>query len=290
MPFTTLISPAELADHLGDYDWAIIDCRFALSDIDKGRQAYREGHIPGAIYAHLDDDLSGPIIPGETGRHPLPDAARFAETLAGWGIDAGVQVVVYDDMGGFFAARLWWMLHWLGHEAVAVLDGGLGRWTAEGRPIRAGLESRARREFDADERTELVVDADEVLTNLEDDAFVLVDARDEARYRGEGDPGMDPVAGHIPGAVSAHLGKNLNADGAFRAPDDLRAYYVDLLGDPDTGIVPDDVVFYCGSGVTAAHDLLAMEVAGLGEHRLYPGSWSDWILDPERPIATGEGS
>ena len=290
MPFTTLISTTALADNLGNYDWAIIDCRFALSDTEHGRKAYRQGHIPGALYAHLDDDLSGPIIPGVTGRHPLPDAAIFAETVANWGIDDAVQVVVYDDMGGFFAARLWWMLHWMGHEAVALLDGGLERWQAEGLPIRAGFESRAHRDFGGQPRTELVVDASTVLSSLEDDTFVLVDARDEQRYRGEGDPGLDPVAGHIPGAISAHLGKNLDKHGNFRSADDLRAYYTDLLGDPDTDIVPDDIVFYCGSGVTAAHDLLAMQVAGLGEHRLYPGSWSDWILDPERPVATGAQS
>ena len=290
MAFTTLISTAELADHLDDPNWVIVDCRFALSDTEKGRNAYLESHIPGAVYAHLDEDLSGPIIPGETGRHPLPDADQFAQKLSAWGVDAQTQVIAYDDMGGFMAGRLWWMLGWLGHESVAVLDGDWRQWVKEGRPTRGGAEVRTPRTFIAQERTELVVDVDEVLANLENDEFVLVNARDEARYRGEGPTGLDPVNGHIPGAISAYLGHNLDADGKFRSPEELQAHYIDLLGDPDTDIVPDDIVFYCGSGVTAAHDLLAMQVAGLGEHRLYPGSWSDWILDPERPIALGDGS
>ncbi len=290
MAFTTLISTAELAEHLDDPNWAIIDCRFALSDTEKGRMAYLESHIPGALYAHLDEDLSGPIIPGETGRHPLPDVSAFAQTLSVWGIDAETQVVAYDDLGGFMAGRLWWMLGWLGHTKVAVLDGDWRHWVNEGRQTRSGAEARTKRTFVPQERPELVVDADEVLNNLENDEFVLVDARDESRFRGEGPPGIDPVNGHIPGAISGYLGHNLDQSGKLRSAAELQAYYIDLLGDPDTDIVPDDVVFYCGSGVTAAHDLLAMQVAGLGEHRLYPGSWSDWILDPERPLATGDAS
>ena len=199
MAFTTLISTAELADHLDDPNWVIVDCRFALSDTEKGRNAYLESHIPGAVYAHLDEDLSGPIIPGETGRHPLPDADQFAQKLSAWGVDAQTQVIAYDDMGGFMAGRLWWMLGWLGHEQTAVLDGDWRHWVKEGRPTRSGAEVPTLRTFIAQERTELVVNVDEVMANLENDEFVLVNARDEARYRGEGPTGLDPVNGHIPG-------------------------------------------------------------------------------------------
>ena len=287
MSYKLLISTAELASHLDDPDWVIVDCRFALDDPARGRRDYLDAHIPGALYAHLDEDLSGPIVPGKTGRHPLPSVDDCVATFSAWGIDAGKQVIVYDDMSGVFAGRLWWMLGWLGHDAVAVLDGDWRHWQAEQRPTRAGSETRAPAKFLASVRPEMQVSVDEVLANLENDEFRLVDARDEPRYRGE-IAGLDPIAGHIPGAVSADFMHNVDANGKFRTPDQLRAYYVDLLGDPDSGEVPEDIVFYCGSGVSAAHDLLAMELAGLGRHRLYVGSWSEWINDPEHPFATDE--
>ncbi len=286
MSHTLLISTDELALHLDNPDWVVVDCRFRLDDVDAGRKAYLDAHVPGALYAHLDDDLSGTILPGETGRHPLPKAAHFAAKLAWWGIDEKTQVVVYDDLGGVFAGRLWWMLNWLGHKNVAVLDGDWRQWIKEVRPTLSGEDSCTPCTFIPHIQQQMEASADEVLANLENDNFTLVDARDEQRYRGEVSS-MDPVAGHIPGAISAFFAHNLDENGKFKSPEELRAYYTELLADPDAGIVPEDIVFYCGSGVSAAHDLLAMELAGLGKHRLYVGSWSHWIVDLERPIAIG---
>ena len=285
MAYTTIISTEELALHLDDPDWVVIDCRFRLDDVQYGRTAYLDSHIPGALYAHLDEDLSGPVVTGQSGRHPLPAVDTLAAKLSRWGIDQDVQVVVYDDQGGVYAGRLWWMLKWLGHEPVAVLDGDWRQWIKEVRPTISGEDTRQPRTFVPHENLGLVVSVDEVLANLENDEFVLVDARDTARYRGEV-AGLDPIAGHIPGARSAHYGNNLADNGKFKAAEELLTYYAELLADPDAGVVPEDIVFYCGSGVSAAHDLLAMEIAGLGRHRLYVGSWSDWINDPSRPIAT----
>jgi len=282
MAFTTLIDPETLQAHLDDPDWVVVDCRFSLSDPAYGRRAYQDAHIPGAVYAHLDEDLSGPIVPGRTGRHPLPDPDRLAQKLGAWGIDNRTQVVAYDDAGGAFAARLWWLLGWLGHDAVAVLDGGWSRWVREGRPVRSGIETRSPRTFVPRIRPERVVSADEVLQHLHDPAWRLLDARAPARYRGEQEP-IDPVAGHIPGAVNAPFAENLTPDGTFRPSEQLRQRFEALLGD-----VPSErVVCYCGSGVTAAHNLLAMAHAGLPGARLYAGSWSEWITDPRRPVARG---
>jgi len=282
MAFTTLIDPETLQRHLEHPDWVVVDCRFSLSDPEYGRRAYREAHIPGAVYAHLDEDLSGPIVPGRTGRHPLRDPEQLARKLGGWGIDNRTQVVAYDDAGGAFAARLWWLLGWLGHDAVAVLDGGWPRWVREGRPVRGGIETRTPRTFVPRIRPERVVSADEVLQHLHDPAWRLLDARAPARYRGEQEP-IDPVAGHIPGAVNAPFAENLTPDGTFRPSEQLRQRFEALLGD-----VPSErVVCYCGSGVTAAHNLLAMAHAGLPGARLYAGSWSEWITDPRRPVARG---
>src|SRR3712207_226957 len=198
MVSTTLISTAELAAHLDDHTWAVIDCRFSLDDPERGRQAYRQAHIPGAVYAHLNEDLSGPIIPGRTGRHPLPDVETVAHTFGRCGIDAQTQVVAYDDLNGSMAARLWWMLRWLGHMAVAVLDGGWEHWQREGRPVRSGEETRAPKTFTPSSRPELIVDAADVEMHLHAPNIRLVDARTVERYRGETEP-LDPVAGHIPG-------------------------------------------------------------------------------------------
>jgi thiosulfate/3-mercaptopyruvate sulfurtransferase len=281
VPFTTLIDTAKLAGHLDDPAWAIVDGRFSLADPDYGEREYLARHIPGAVFAHLDRDLAGPVVPGRTGRHPLPDVATFGRTLGGWGIGAGVQVVAYDDLGGAFAARLWWLLRWLGHAEVAVLSGGWPRWLAEDRPVRAGRESRSPRTFVPRPRPELVVDAAEVDDIRLDPAWRLLDARAADRFAGRNET-IDPVAGHIPGAASAPFAENLAADGRFLSPGDLRARYAGLLG----GIPPERTVATCGSGVTAAHLLLALAYAGLGEARLYAGSWSEWITDPDRPVAT----
>jgi len=283
MPYTTLLTPSELAHHLADPDWVVVDCRFSLNDTERGRRDYQQAHIPGAVYAHLNEDLSGPIIPGKSGRHPLPDRDVLAQTLSRWGISPGVQVVAYDDAGGSMAAvRLWWLLRWLGYDAVAVLDGGWPRWQRENRETRSGIEHRSARIFTPNPQSDLLVDASDVLAMLHDTEHPLFDSRSADRYRGENET-IDPVAGHIPGARSAPYAENLDPDGLFLSPEALRARFQTLLGD----VPADHVTFYCGSGVTAAHNVLAMSHAGLGTPRLYAGSWSEWITDPKRPIKTG---
>lgn len=283
MPHTALIQVDELAQHLGDADWALVDCRFSLADPEQGALDYRGRHIPGAVYAHLDRDLSGPVQPGRTGRHPLPDVAALAATLGRWGIDDGVQVVAYDAAGGALAAaRLWWLLRWLGHDAVAVLDGGWPAWQAAALPTRGEVETRRPRPFVARPRPELIADADEVARLATDPRARVLDARGADRFRGENET-LDPVAGRIPGAVSAPYVDNIGPDGRLRPAAALRAQYEGWLG----AASPADTVVYCGSGVTAAFDLLALAVAGLPGARLYPGSWSEWLTDPNRPVATG---
>ena len=283
MSYTTLIASAELAPHLNDPDWAIVDARFSLTETEAGRQAYQASHIPGAVYAHLDEDLSGPIIPGQTSRHPLPEVKAFAATLGRWGIDNQTQVVVYDSMNGIVAARLWWMLRWVGHTAVAVLDGGWPQWEAEGHLTRPGSETRSPRVFTPQPHPALVVDVETAAAVGQAADGLLVDCRAQPRYAGETEP-LDPVAGHIPGAINAPVTDNLAEDGRFLPPDQLRRRFTELLG----GLSPEQATFYCGSGVSAAHNLLAMAHIGLEGSRLYAGSWSEWITDPARPIATGQ--
>lgn len=284
MPYMTLISTEELAPHIGDPDWALIDCRFKLDNPATGRELYQEAHIPGAVYAHLDDDLSGPIVPGKTGRHPLPTVEDFAETLSNWGIDERTQVIAYDDSSGVYGGRLWWMLRWLGHFNVAVLDGDFRAWQAEGRPIASGTESRPRARFMPYPQEYMQLSVEEVIANLDSSTYQLFDARDEGRFRGEAG-GMDAVAGHIPGAKSAYYAHNLTPEGKFKSPEELQQRFAALLD----GKQPEETVFYCGSGVSLHHDLLALEHAGFGPGaRVYIGSWSDWITDSSRPVATGE--
>ncbi len=283
MPPRTLMSVAQLSDRLGQASWCIVDCRFQLADPAAGEGAYRAAHIPGAVYAHLDRDLSAPVVPGRSGRHPLPEAATLAATFGRLGIGPDTQVVAYDDAGGALAAsRLWWLLRWLGHEDVAVLDGGWQAWQAAGLATRAGDEMRRPARFMPHERPELVASADEVARVATDPGSRLLDARGADRFRGENET-IDPVAGHIPGAVSAPYGQNLGPDGRFLTADVLRERYETLHGTTPA----ERVVVYCGSGVTAAHSLLAMVHAGLGDARLYAGSWSEWITDPSRPVAVG---
>ena len=278
MAFRTLISTSALALHLGDDNVAVVDCRFQLTDEAWGEREYVSAHIPGAVYAHLDRDLSGPKT-GTNGRHPLPDPVALADTLSRLGIADGVQVVAYDQDNGSFASRLWWMLRWLGHDAVAVLDGGFAKWTAEGRDTRSGAETRAPRTFIAAPRPEMLATADQVAALRADGSWQLVDARAPERFRGDVEP-LDKVAGHIPGAANYCYQTNLDADGSFRSPEELRAQLRATLG----GHPADRVVCYCGSGVTACHNLLALEHAGLTGARLYAGSWSEWSSDPRRPV------
>lgn len=282
MPHTTLISAPAVYAHLDDPDWVIVDCRFSLADTERGRQDYQEAHIPGAVYAHLDDDLSGPTSPGVTGRHPLPDVDTFARTLSGWGIDEQTQVVAYDDFGGGIAARLWWMLRRLGHDAVAVLDGGWPAWQQHAFPTAPGDETRPPRRFVPRPRPNQIAGVNEVNAQRTNPAYRVLDARAAERFRGEFEP-IDPVAGHIPGAVSAPFTGNLDGEGFFLPPDLLRARFETLLGD----VPPKHTICYCGSGVTAAHNLLALAHVGMDGARLYPGSWSHWITDPKRPVEVG---
>ena len=279
MTYTTLITPADLEPQLMAPGWVVVDCRFALDRPEYGRQEYERAHIPGAIYAHLNEDLSGPIVPGKTGRHPLPDVADAAQTFGRLGIDNNAQVIAYDDAGGAYAARLWWMLGWLGHERVAVLDGGWQRWRAEGRPTSAANEIQEAKTFSPRPRPELIADAEEVGRVANDPAYRVIDSRSAERYQGAHEP-IDPVAGHIPGAVSAPLTENLDANGCFLPTSQLTDRFHAVLGD----VPADHAVFYCGSGVSAAQNVLALAHAGLGEGRLYVGSWSEWITDPDRPV------
>ncbi len=282
MSYTTLISAQELINHIADPNWAVVDCRFSLEDAECGRRDYLNGHIPGAIYAHLNEDLSGQIIPGKTGRHPLPPKEKFVETLSKWGIGPDIQVVAYDDKGGSMAARLWWMLRWVGHDAIAVLDGGWQQWQKNNYPVKNGKETRKSVTFTPKTRNNMLLSADDVLKVLNNPDFRLLDSRSADRYRGENET-IDPVAGHIPGALSAPFSENLKPDGCFLSSEELKARFLKLLDD----IPPERTVFYCGSGVTATHNLLALAHAGLGDARLYAGSWSEWITDPKRPVAKG---
>ncbi len=282
MGFTTLVSAAELEPHLEEPDWVVVDCRFNLADVTEGRRDYLANHIAGALFADLDKDLSGPVRSGKTGRHPLPSVEAATKTLSRLGIDSKVQVVAYDDRGGMTAGRLWWLLRWMGHENVAVLDGGWTIWQREGRPTHAGPEVRQERVFTANERPEWAVGADMVSQIRPGTGYLVIDSRSADRYRGENET-IDPVAGHIPGAVSGPYQDNLTPDGRFLPPEQLRARFERLLGD----VAPDHAVFYCGSGVSAANNVLALAHAGLGDARLYPGSWSEWITNDARPVATG---
>jgi thiosulfate/3-mercaptopyruvate sulfurtransferase len=278
MAFTTLISTDALADRLSTV--SIVDCRFRLDDVTWGEREWRAGHIPGAVYAHLDRDLSGPKS-GTNGRHPLPAVDALGRTLGRFGIANGRQVVAYDQDTGMFASRLWWLLRWVGHDEVAVLDGGLAKWIAEGRPLSAGDERIQPVEFCIAARTDMTASADEVAAHLGDANWRLIDARAPERYRGEVEP-IDPVAGHIPSAVNHFFQSNIDSSGVMRAPEELRARFRALVGEAPPG----QVVTYCGSGVQACQNLLAMAHAGITGARLYPGSWSEWTSDRLRPIET----
>lgn len=281
--FTTLIDVRALRGLLGTPGVAVLDCRFDLTQPGAGRRAWLAGHIPGARYADLDRDLAAPIG-AATGRHPLPPRAAFAARLGAWGIDNDTQIVAYDDAGGAYAARLWWMVRWVGHFRVAVLDGGFRTWTAAGGALEAGApgdQAAPVRRFEA-RAGEEYLDSGEVLTALADPGRLLVDARAPQRFAGDVEP-LDAVAGHVPGAVNHPFSSNLDTDGRFKPPAELRRLWLGrLAGRPAAAVIA-----MCGSGVTACHNLLALEAAGLGGARLYAGSWSEWIRDPGRPVARG---
>jgi thiosulfate/3-mercaptopyruvate sulfurtransferase len=278
-----LIDAETLRQRIGGDDLRLFDCRFSLADTAQGARAYAAGHLPGAVYAHLDEHLSSPVTP-DSGRHPLPDPARLADWLGRCGVDSDSHVVVYDDMGGAFAVRLWWLLRWLGHARVSVLNGSLAAWTEAGGDLTADLPRTLPTTFAprVDDRLWLTTDA--LVTELGAGRVQVVDARAPERFRGESEP-IDPQAGHIPGAINLPLTGNLDPRGHFLDPAQLRARFTAALGTRP----PERVAHSCGSGVNACHNLLAMELAGLHGSRLYAGSWSEWIRDPARPIETGAG-
>lgn len=281
MTYETLIAIDALKNMLASgADVLIFDCEFELGAPDKGQEIYAKGHIPGARYAHLDEDLASPSD-GSNGRHPLPAPVAMAAWLRAQGLRKDQQVVAYDSNGGAWAARLWWLLRWLGHAPVAVLDGGKPAWVDAGLPLETGTPPAAA-SGDFEPGAQLVpapVTAAQVLTNIQTGAAHVLDARDPSRFAGTPNP-LDPVAGHIPGARNRFFRDNLNADGRFRRAEDLAADFSALLGEAPA-------ILQCGSGVTACHNALAMAVAGIPVGRLYPGSWSEWIADPARPVATG---
>jgi thiosulfate/3-mercaptopyruvate sulfurtransferase len=279
---TTLTDTDTLAAHLAD--WVIVDCRYDLKDEAWGRAQYVAGHIPGAVYASLSHDLST-APDGTNGRHPLPSADAMARTFGRLGISDSAQVVVYDQDDGRYASRLWWMLRYMGHEGVAVLDGGWAKWTREGRPVRTGEESRAPAAFAARPQHGARLHVDEVERLIGDAGTILVDARAPERFEGRHEP-LDRAAGHIPGAVNHFYQWNVRPDATMLPPQQLREQFQKVLGSHR----PEQVVMYCGSGVTACQNLLAMEHAGLRGARVYPGSWSEWSSDPARPIETAQGS
>lgn len=275
----TLVQAEELAAALGREDLAIVDCRFSLADTQAGERAYAQAHLPGAAYAHLDRDLSDHAKPGQ-GRHPWPDAADFTAKLGAWGIGPQTQVVAYDDADGAYAARFWFLLQALGHDRAAVLDGGWARWNALGLPVEKDIPTPARAHYAAAFDTDRLFDAERVQAHL-DAGGLLVDARAAERFRGETEP-LDRVAGHVPGARNRPYALNL-ADGRFKPREQLAREFRELLQEQD----PRDMVAMCGSGVTACHHLLAMAYAGLPGAKLFTGSWSGWISDPARRVATG---
>lgn len=284
MPLAQLISPQQLAERQKTAGLVILDCRFALEDPDYGRCSYAEGHIDGAQYADLERHLSGPVIKGVTGRHPLPAAGTFAEQLRAWGVSVDTDVVLYDDGPGAYAARAWWLLAWLGkRDGVFILDGGLKAWHAAGFPLSLDAPVVERGTFAGTPDNRLLLDAEHLQKRLGQPGLTLIDARAQPRFRGEVEP-IDPIAGHIPGAQCAAFNENLGSDGRFLSAEQLKQRFAAQL----QGRPPEELVAYCGSGVTACHNLFALSLAGYPLGKLYAGSWSEWITDPARAIATGD--
>jgi thiosulfate/3-mercaptopyruvate sulfurtransferase len=278
--FDFFINMNDLLNRLKDPGLVIIDCRFDLKDIDWGYKSYLEGHIPGAVYAHLDHDLSSRITP-QSGRHPLPAADDFNQVLRKFGVNQSSQIVAYDSSGGAYAARLWWMLRYYGHTSTAVLNGGYTKWKSENYPIESGSHQNIATNYQINVQgsKNLLITTNEVRQNLETEKYVFLDARSHERYCGEVEP-IDAVAGHIPGAINRFHGENLNPDMTIKTKHQLQQEFKQLLQENP----PENVVVYCGSGVTSCLHILAMEYAGLSGARLYPGSWSEWIRHPDHPI------
>jgi thiosulfate/3-mercaptopyruvate sulfurtransferase len=283
MTYKTVITCEKSLQQLDQPGWVFVDCRANMANPDYGNRVFREAHLPGAVYASLDDDLSGPVVPGSTGRHPLPSKEDLIALIGRLGISNSTQVVVYDEQAGqMAAARFWWLLNWAGHEAVAVLDGGMVRWQSLGYPVESGAHRNPPAVFRANFLDRLVCCADDVAGALNDPATVIVDSRAAERYRGE-NVTIDPVAGHIPGAINFPFSETIAEDGTLKPPMLLQGQF------SKKGITGElNPIFYCGSGVTAALNILAYLHAGLRMPRLYAGSWSDWITDPTRPVAVGD--
>lgn len=280
MPLAQLLSAQALVERLTQPDLRILDCRFALDDPDQGARQYAEGHIPGAQYADLERDLSGPVIPGVTGRHPLPQTEALIARLRHWGLSNDSQIVLYDDGPGAFAARAWWLLAWLGkRDGVYLLDGGYKAWREADLPIDLQATMLPAGTFEGQPDDELTIDAEQIRAALGSGRQTLLDARALPRFLGEVEP-IDPVAGHIPGAHCVPFTDNLDANGRFRTVAELKKRFGPYLAERHA----QPLVAYCGSGVTACHNLFALCLAGYPLARLYPGSWSEWIIQPDRPV------
>lgn len=286
--YKTLISAQDLAAHIDDPRWVVVDCRHDLMNPAAGREGFSLGHLPGAVFGDIETELSGAKRGPDgvfRGRHPLPEKEALVETLRGWGLNDDSQVVAYDAHGGMFAARLWWLMRWLGHEAVAVLDGGMAAWQSIGKPLTLDVVSKPRGGITVRAPFVPTVTVAEVMDNVDKGERIVIDARAADRFRGENET-IDPVGGHIPGARNRFFKDNLQADGRFKDADTLRSEFAPLVDDPARAIMQ------CGSGVTACHNLLALEVAGMPGAALYPGSWSEWVGDGKndtgRPVAKGE--
>jgi len=280
MTYQTIISANDLAANLDNPNWVILDCRDLLTDVEYGHRSYLESHIPNASYCFLFDDFSSAITP-TTGRHPLPDMAKLSEKLGDLGINENKQVVVYDDMGGAIAARMWWQIRTLGHKNVALLNGGLKYWLSQHLPMTTEINRPEKTKFKGEFDKNQLIEVDTVLDNIEAKNFGLLDARAAPRYLGEVEP-FDPVAGHVPNAINRDFTENLNEEGLFKSPEQLKQEFEAILQDCPN----QEIVHMCGSGVTANHNMLAMEIAGLSGSKLFLGSWSQWVTDSSRPVAT----
>lgn len=279
--YTTLVDVNQLEENLDNDQWVILDCRFNLMERGAGFALFKQGHIPNAQYADLEQDLSSPIT-ANSGRHPLPDEKKIASKMGAWGITHDTQVVLYDDMNGAMAARAWWLFRWLGHAKVALLDGGIEAWKNAGHHLTATETSRDKMpEYPINVKYEWVLTSNDILENIKQPSFVLVDTRNAERFAGEHEP-IDAIAGHVPGALNRPLSENLNDDGKFKSPQQLHREWKQLSGNRSCTLM-------CGSGVTACHNLLSLEIAGITGSRLYAGSWSEWIRDSNRPVSQGYG-
>lgn len=282
MTYQTIISVDDLNKNIGNQDWFVFDCRFLLKDPDGGLKKFNQGHIPGAQYADLDKDLASSMT-ASSGRHPLPNPDELIKKLQAWGVNNSSQIICYDNLSGAFAARMWWLLNWLGHNDVAVLDGGIDKWTASNLPLETDVQQRATGSFSGQANNDMWVDVEFVQKELAENKINLLDARSAERFTAK-DTKTDPVAGHVPGAMSFPFAGNLSKQGVFLPAADLQKRFAPIFSNTENK----ELINMCGSGVTACHNLLAMNVAGLPMTRLFVGSWSEWIKDKSRPVAIGE--